>query len=178
MREGHLKLAQGLEVVEAAVAHTPMRNMPGILRGLGEKFGTTMTTPVKKEMKREQPEAPPPPTAGPSVVKKEPEEEGGFHVVGEVELPQGAAGESLPSLLAPVKLEPGVVYEPITVRLGPKKYEYKCPLCPVPLTTVSKNAMRGHINEIHMGIALLCSMCDFSCYNPDRLAAHEKKPHP
>jgi hypothetical protein len=165
MREGHLKIAQGLEVVEAAVAHTPMRNMPSILRGLREKFGpmTTMTTPVERERQDA------PPTPGPSAVKTEKD--------AEVDVPQVAQGE-LPSVLAPVKVEPGVTYEPITVRLGPKKYEYRCPLCPVPFTTVSKNGMRGHINATHTGVAMLCTMCDFSCYNPDRMAAHEKKPHP
>jgi hypothetical protein len=176
MREGHLKIAQGFEVLEAAVVHTGLHNMPGIIRSLGKEFQRVIPAPLltpKREPKEQKQDEPVAGTSHMEVpIKMENVED-----VPQENMPKmpSAAGGDLPSLLEPVKAEPGVIYEPITVRFGPKKYEYKCPLCAVPRTTRSKNAMRGHIAEIHTGTPLLCVMCDFSCYNPDWMAQHEKK---
>lgn len=111
----------------------------------------------------------------PEVVKGEP----GTEVAGvQVEQdPQPGTSTETETMLVPVKIEPGVVYEPITVAYkdaGATKYKYKCPLCVTPRFTRSKNGMRSHINEEHMKKPLLCQMCDYSTFNPDVLAKHLK----
>ena len=56
------------------------------------------------------------------------------------------------------------------------KYSYACSLCP-DYVRVTKNAIKAHIAKIHAKAALLCSVCTFSCYNPDQMKAHYREKH-
>ena len=76
-----------------------------------------------------------------------------------------------------VKMEESGDMQPIPIKLAPNKYQYRCPACVPEYITATKNAMRGHINAQHLKQPLLCMVCNWSCFNPDRLAAHYKKKH-
>jgi hypothetical protein len=75
-----------------------------------------------------------------------------------------------------VKVEPGVKYKPITVPVGHHKYNYKCPVC-VDYVVGSKGKMISHINQAHLKTTLRCTMCDYSCANPDVLGQHYQHKH-
>ena len=87
------------------------------------------------------------------------------------ETSEGAEGRA--EVEVEVKVEPGVDYQPISIRVGPGDYEYECPLCHD--VRASKNGMRGHIREVHTKIPYMCETCNFSTFNPDSLGRHEKK---
>ena len=97
----------------------------------------------------------PTPAPGPSSVKTEPMEEEG-------EVKQLA--------------NPGVsgfIEMPIMIKLGPRKYTYKCGNCDI--APRRKCAIDAHICSVHTKKALLCSFCPFSTYNMDSLQRHEKE---
>lgn len=149
IREATQKLDQGYALLEAACRNANAAQLPSIMRAAQGRF----ITPVKTEtitVKTEEGEERPSTSAAP--------------------------GQFDPALM-PVKVEPGVTYEPITVKLPEGGYQYKCPLCPRDVFTKSKNGMRGHIGEFHTGEVLLCEMCEFSSYNPDSLSKHVRLTH-
>ena len=97
----------------------------------------------------------PTPAPEPSPVKTEPmEEEGEVKLVADPDVS-------------------GFVETPIMIKLGPRKYTYKCINCNIAPRT--KRAIDAHICSVHTKKALLCSFCHFSMYNMDSLQRHEKK---
>ena len=69
--------------------------------------------------------------------------------------------------------ESGFIETPIMIKLGPRKYIYKCGNCDIAPRT--KHAMDAHIRSVHTKKALLCSFCHFSTYNMDSLQRHERE---
>ena len=97
----------------------------------------------------------PTPAPEPSPVKTEPmEEEGEVKLVADPDVS-------------------GFIEMPIMIKLGPRKYTYKCMNCNIAPRT--KRAIDAHICSVHTKKALLCSFCHFSTYNMDSLQRHEKK---
>ena len=67
------------------------------------------------------------------------------------------------------------VYEkPIHVTEGGKTLFYRCPNCDI-TPKKSRMGMDSHIRSVHTKKPLLCSFCQFTTYNLDSFARHEKE---
>ena len=160
-------VAEGWALFDEALSDTVPRELPQLMRRLQKHLGTPSGTPAPA----------PPPTPMKEEIKTEPGE-----VEGEqgMDAPAPAPPAPTPPALAPSpsgSTEGGRdVTTPIPFKTineeGVEKFRYRCPQCDHIRGT--RRDMDSHIRFTHTLTPFLCSFCDFTTYNLDSLARHEK----
>ena len=161
-------VAEGWALFDEALSDTAPGELPQLMRRLQQHLGTPSGTPAGTPA----PALPPTPK-----IKTEPEEVEGEQVIDAPALAPPAPTPPAPAPSPSGSTEGGRdVTTPIPFKTrneeGRETFHYWCPQCDHIRGT--RRGMDSHIRSTHTLTPFLCSFCDFSTYNLDSLARHEK----
>ena len=154
---------EGLEKLETAVAGSDVEGFYGILRGPMLHSSMSSVPPPPKKVCH---------TSSATISHPPPQESQESEAPGPAE-----QAPELTSLTAPSVSEGEIPanMQPLHIQLGGVKRVYRCQVegCREGPST-SRATICAHICKAHLGVGLVCPLCNKSFFNPDTFRCHKK----